>query len=389
MKNLNLIYIALLLISFSSMIISMKGKMKTETNTHSKTHSKTQAKSNSKTQAKTQTRGEQDLRNSAQAFLPYVYTHSSETFFPVSLENMSINWVSDLTDSSSNITFNYNAGKTLDNSAPVYTKIQTTSSGGFLYTYAYLFAYNSCGPKGNVKAKATAVVSLSINENITLCPAGVHNGDIERVQVLVDGSLNFKSITLGYHSNSKTYTSGDIGWENGHPVVYMAKGSHAMYPSSGDQHYMYYWSINKTTSGPCGVKTCKKWGVPYPCGIKYCDYGFTSSGSFFDSTAKNNKFTGTLRIIAASSFTVSTSTLTSNEQKILVYQGRFGATTLNSGFATFEDVVNTTLSPLYAICSSCKTTVKNGLDTAASESEYKGMGPESLATKWWWKNEGI
>jgi len=195
-------------------------------------------------------------------------------------------------------------------------------------------------------------------------------------------SLNVINVKVAYHEWAKTYTKISIGWEGSHPIVYMAKGSHALYSTSGDNHYLSLWGIDKTTTFKC-PKYCKKLGIKYPCGLKNCQYGFTSSGSFYDSTGNANKYTGTYRLIASNFLTIDSSSLSQDEKNLLVFQGRFGAKIQNNGWSTFENSVNTTLSPLYAICSDCKSTVKGGLDSASAE--YASDAPTSLATKAWWK----
>jgi len=196
-------------------------------------------------------------------------------------------------------------------------------------------------------------------------------------------SLNVINVKVAYHEWAKTYTKISIGWEGSHPIVYMAKGSHALYKNFfGENHYLSLWSINKTKTFKC-PKYCKTIGITYPCGLKDCQYGFTSSGSFYDSTGNANKYTGRFRLIASNFLTIDSSSLSQDEKNLLVFQGRFGEKIQNNGWSTFENSVNTTLSPLYAICSDCKSTVKGGLDSASAE--YASDAPTSLATKAWWK----
>jgi len=373
--------VALLLLSFSSSITSIKTKIE------SKSQAKTATQTNTFTQTSTKTKitCESAIRQAAKQFMPYLYVHSGETYFPTSIESLHIKWASDLSDSKATISYNYSAGKKLNNKAPVYTKIQKTKTGGYLFTYAYIYAYNACGPKLNVKAKATFGISLSINKDIKLCPAGVHNGDIEHTQVRVDKELNFISITIAYHAWDKTFKKNEIEWDGTHPLAYMAKGSHALYPHGGNNHYLSLWSIDKTTSGKCPA-ICKKWGIPYPC-LKSCKYGFSSSGSFYDTTGKDSKFTGKMRVIASDAFEIKSSSLSSDEKKLLLYQGRFGEKVENKAWSDFRNTVSDVLSPLYKVCSSCKSEINKLLDEG--ESEYESNAPASLAKKDWWVNSGI
>ena len=299
---------------------------------------------------------------------------------------MGISWPSDLSDSSKTVSYDYTQGKSLDNSAPVYTNIQKKSNGNYLITYAYIYAYNECGPKINIKAEASAVVTLKVSTDISVCPAGVHNGDIEHAQVLLTSGLSFISVTFAYHEWDKTFTSSEIGWDGTHPVAYMGKGSHALYGSSGDNHYLYMWDIDKTASYTC-IKYCKVLGIKIPCGTKSCTYGFTSSGSLYDTTGSTYKFKGVVRVLASNVFTVSSSSLSSDEQKLLEFQGRFGEQVTNSGWSTIENSINTSLAALYIICSSCKSTVQSGL--SVGESHFESEAPKSLATKSWWTNTDV
>jgi len=326
----------------------------------------------------------EEIRLAAQNLSPYIYTHEDETYFPTSVESMKINWTTDLYNTEATISYDYNTGKTLNNNAPIYTNVQHLRTGEYLFSYAYMFAYNPCGPKLNVKAMVNFVVNpMNLNTNINVCPAGVHNGDIEHTQVLVDSSLNFISITIGYHEWESIHTRNDIEWDGTHPIVYMAKGSHAMYSHPGDNQYLTLWKVDKTLKGKCpGI--CKKLGIPYPC-LKSCKYGISSSGILYDTVRKHNKFTGRVRILASNISSFEPFVVSPDEQNLLIYLGKFGEKIDNDGYYKFVKAVNLSLTGLYLVCSSCKSAIKGGLES--DPAEFESNAPASLATKKWWKNE--
>lgn len=193
-------------------------------------------------------------------YQPVVYLHKSESYFPSSIESLQVDWskVKMLTDDTY-FEYTYKGPSTFNNSAPIYTSVyEDINTNTARISYVFFFPFNGCGPKAHVKAK---MVGLGLDEMVNVCPADVHWGDIEHIEVYVKRSNSnsnyntISSIKYAYHQWSKTYTSdgsqdGKISdhvkfEDSTHPVVYLAKGSHASYTSPGSQEYYTIFSESK------------------------------------------------------------------------------------------------------------------------------------------------
>ncbi|MCS1349974.1 Vps62-related protein [Mechercharimyces sp. CAU 1602] len=85
---------------------------------------------------------------------------------------------------------------------------------------------------------------------------GHHVGDWEKVIVrLEDGKMT--RMQYNYHSWNKIYKKDQIQFYEGHPVVYVAKGSHGSWPSAGK--HVYY--------------KVKKWGITWATLSDYTSKG--------------------------------------------------------------------------------------------------------------------
>ncbi|MEO9852732.1 MAG: Vps62-related protein [Reichenbachiella sp.] len=63
-----------------------------------------------------------------------------------------------------------------------------------------------------------------------------HEGDWETVRVMLDSNGEFLRIFASTHGDWNEYTYEDLAWEEGHPVIYSANESHAMYNDGGYNH---------------------------------------------------------------------------------------------------------------------------------------------------------
>ena len=133
-------------------------------------------------------------------YSPYLWINSDETDYPVALEDFNFVWPSDYPKGIA--TFNYEAGRDKYNEkAPLYAKIDTLDPkkgpSGYLFTYGLIFAFNACGPKCEVKADVKVIGSIKTHKekDANLCPGGLHNGDVEHVQIELDDQLKFRSIS--------------------------------------------------------------------------------------------------------------------------------------------------------------------------------------------------
>jgi hypothetical protein len=320
------------------------------------------------------------LLHAARLFSPVTYFESKEEHFPCSVEDMSINWPSDLTVENT-LTYNYNACKDLSSKAPYYVKIKKDGTG-YQLVFVVIYAYNACGPEFSITAGVwTNVGKLpgSLDDSrISVCPAGVHNGDIEHSIVYIDSNLIPYKVYTAYHEWGTTTKTYDIGFDGSHPVIYAARGSHAGYPKGGDQFYKKIWDESSGTNSTC-ASSCSWHGIPYPC-TKSCWIGAKTSGYLVDNLGSNTKWLPPLRVLASDVFTVTN--ITSNEDKLLQFKGRFGEQINNNGWNTVKKTVLSSVSFIKTVCSSCYNNISKALDNL--DNYYNGGAPSALNGRDFW-----
>jgi hypothetical protein len=67
-----------------------------------------------------------------------------------------------------------------------------------------------------------------------------HDGDWEHVTVTVDKDRVLQTIFFAAHEDGHRFDRSALQWSEGHPVVYIAKGTHASYPSVGE------WDVDES-----------------------------------------------------------------------------------------------------------------------------------------------
>jgi len=75
------------------------------------------------------------------------------------------------------------------------------------------------------------------------CPSGTHFGGNQFVIVELNLSGNVRKVGLSYHEKMDWYRPFEMKWEGFHPIVYMAKGSHSLYPKKGVKVYKKLWDF--------------------------------------------------------------------------------------------------------------------------------------------------
>jgi hypothetical protein len=321
------------------------------------------------------------LLHAVRLFSPVTYFESKEEHFPCSVEDLSITWPTDLTNKDNIATYNYNAGSSVSAKAPYYVKIKNDGTG-FKLVFVVVYAYNACGPEFSITAGVwTNVGKLtgSIDDSrISVCPAGVHNGDIEHSIVYLDSNLIPYKVETAYHEWDTTTKTSDLGFDGSHPVIYAARGSHAGYPASGDQFYKKIWDESSGTDSTCGA-TCTWNYIPYPC-TKSCWIGAKTNAYLVDNVGKTTKWDPPIRVIASEAFTVTY--VTSNEDKFMQFKGRFGTKINNNAWNSVKSSVLSAVSVIKPFCSSCYTKASNGLDSL--DDYYNGEAPVGLGGKDFW-----
>jgi len=265
-----------------------------------------------------------------------------------------------------------------------------------------LYAYNDCGPTFSVTVQSIydgAYAGL-VDKDISVCPAGVHNGDLEHVTVAVNNVLTANMVHFGYHSDESDNATTDITWEGTHPIGYSALGSHAIYKSTGQQEYLPLWEETKTVGVVCADicyksvtieypcdwdfwNTCKETtSVPYPC-FPECDVGVFTEGYLYDTTASGGSmWRPPARLISSLVHTIDT-TLTTDESNMLVFKGRFGAQIVNEAWDDVQELVNDLiLTYLEPVWPSAASAIESAMDGASEEME--SLAPTMVATKPWW-----
>lgn len=327
------------------------------------------------------------LFSAAYKFSPYSYFDSDEEHFPTKIENMSITWPSDLGNSSHELVYNYNAGKnSLSNNNPLYVKVKSDDIG-YQIVYAVIYAYNDCGPKFSVTAAYYSNINTTTgidDQRISVCPAGVHNGDVEHSTIYLTKDFVPYKVKIAYHSWEEYFDPEEVEWDGTHYVTYSALGSHAQYSTKGSQFYHDVWSEQSGSNSTCSA-TCKWNGIPYPC-TKSCWVGVKTEGALVDTASNDKKWSPRIRLIDSSvtDCEINVSNLSNDEIKLLDFQGRFGEQIDNDGWDLVKSSILSTISFIKTFCSSCYNGVSDALDDAGSSFESKA--PTSLATKTWWKD---
>jgi hypothetical protein len=77
---------------------------------------------------------------------------------------------------------------------------------------------------------------------------GEHDSDLEHVSVrILKGTGELIGVYYSYHSEGMWRTPGNIEMENGHPIAYVAKSSHGIYPRYGTHCRIYGFASDVTT----------------------------------------------------------------------------------------------------------------------------------------------
>lgn len=129
--------------------------------------------------------------------------------------------------------------------ATLFYTVEDYDESLWLYNFNFFYSWNGC---------SNQAVGLSFNgtldvSNYIMCPAGIHEGDLERVSMLVCKSdLNIKRIAYSQHgwTEVRNCEAGDcpIDKETGHLVTYVGLESHANYPDNSDLHVYFYQGGN-------------------------------------------------------------------------------------------------------------------------------------------------
>jgi len=328
---------------------------------------------------------QQNLMDAVNRYRPTIYIHESEHYFPISIEALGVNWstANGFNDENARVRTNPNAGMNFNGNAPLYVSVKN-SGGNILITYAVLQSFNDCGPQLSLTADViTPVSTTGINDlRISPCPAGKHNSDLEHIQVTLDSNFNLINVIVAYHSWDATYAPNEISFDGTHPIVYMALGSHAHYRSQGEHQYTCLWNERAGVNSKC-VSYC--WDF-IPCGFHDCFNGAQTMGCLMDFTTNNmakafKYATSSLVVLKSDFWTVDQSGWSQDLKNFAKYKGRLGEDIVNNSWNTFQNAVLSLTSPVRAICSSCDSKIRSGLN--AGNDEMQSAAPGSLAGKSW------
>jgi len=177
--------------------------------------------------------------------LPHLYFHADEKYFPTAIEDFNIDWSTvTLDDKDAEVDLNgYKGNTSLIQSVPVYTSILQNDDGTTRISYLFLYAWNEKGPRGHIKAK---VVGLGVDKSWTWGDygLGLHYSDVEHIEVYLKSSGEVDYVIYSMHSfTAKVTISGN------NPKVYVAKGSHGSYSSTGLHTYLTVWDEDKKVLG--------------------------------------------------------------------------------------------------------------------------------------------
>ncbi|MDO8715650.1 MAG: Vps62-related protein [Dehalococcoidales bacterium] len=202
-----------------------------------------------------------DVDHWLSTYSPVLYLHQSENFSPKSIESMLRQ--SDLMMGTVNKTaaplttaklMKYNAAKYLlnmRNAGPlkcpdtllfslynntVYARLTTAPPNYYVMQYWFFYPYDNW--------------HQVIKQSVGVIQGEGHEGDWEMITVVVD-NISGQIVRAGYaqHFSGYTYLPGELQIQNGtHPVVYVARGSHANYATTGRQDTLSLFGIEVPTS---------------------------------------------------------------------------------------------------------------------------------------------
>jgi hypothetical protein len=198
---------------------------------------------------------ESQARDLATKFRPIFRFSEDEQYWPSSIEDFKIDWTQATgTGNDSFVTYDFKGPAEFNEHAPVYSSVVPNDDGTLRVNYVHLYGYNGCGPV--LRARVNTNWGFQLEQDLQVCPMGLHNGDIERVTLTISADLkSVVSLTYAYHDSVKTLTPNDVKFKGKRPVVFIAPGSHASYPNTGDQEYLPAWQYKGQTFETSGVFT--------------------------------------------------------------------------------------------------------------------------------------
>jgi hypothetical protein len=344
------------------------------------------------------------LEAAIQKYSPYYWLHSAEQYWPMNVDNMAITWPSDL--SSGFATYDFYTGPFNKGRTPIYARILKNSDGGYNFVYVNIHDFNGCGPEFDFLAKLYLPVGSSgVDKSISVCPAGVHAGDFEHIIIKMNAQLAPVKLIYAHHDSQWEYEPSEVTWDGTHPVSYLAKGSHANYKGPGQQIYTKAWDESYGGNSQCADICEKQITVPYPCGMetcssfpyvctKWCDTtetvkypcttscfnGFKTHGWLYDTTNQGSYWQPAVRLLSSNAHTIST-VLSDNEQKIIIFKGRFGKD-INDATDYITPFTNSITSVIGSLYPPAGDKVREGINKILGE--FDGMPITGLADKSWW-----
>jgi len=327
-----------------------------------------------KSHLKTSGLSEVEAISLAEKFKPVVYFHKDETSFPTNVNEYNIDW-SKATFGNTDATVDTNKFKgstSLKQDAPYYVSILENSDGTCRISYVIHYGFNPAGPTIHFKAKLVGV-GIDIEVTPGNYGLGVHYGDNEHIEVTLNkGYGSIKQIVYAYHSYEMTVSGSGFETENGtHPVVYVAKGSHASYPTKGDQNYNTVWDKSKKTLGV----------TVYDTYLKFYDHppSSKSSGKRWYST--------NLRVLKLNGNKMESVGMSTNEYNIgFKYSGRLGLQYDNRNVDALKSALgyNTFYKAMKKVSKSTANDMDDALNEKLDEFEIESLASMSLNAKGYW-----
>ena len=132
--------------------------------------------------------------------------------------------------------------------AKIYYTVTDYGDSLWLYNYNFFYSWNGC---------SNQAVALTFNgsvdtQNYIMCPEGVHEGDLERVSMLVCKSdLKIKRIAYSQHAWTEVRDCQVEGQcpmdpDTGRPVTHVALEGHGNYPENDGFHVYFYLGGGRT-----------------------------------------------------------------------------------------------------------------------------------------------
>ncbi len=304
---------------------------------------------------------ENEFNTLVEKLKPVFVFHSEEKYFPLSIEQLNIDWSkADMSNSSSRVSYEAKPNK-LNKTAPIYVSVlQNTTDNTLRITYAMLYSFNDCGPyfKGHLETN----FGFSMDPEFSICPMGKHYGDIERITLYLKKTkekYEISNFEYAGHGDTLNLLPNQIEYIDGHPVIYVARGSHASYPKQDKYVLEEVWNHSAST---------------------FSIYGRVEESTIGNSLIWSNPTVRILKLNGEKANNISKE----EEYLSFIYKGRLGDPITNEPFDYFENEISTYINSLEKISPDASKKVLKAIEYIHKEVTKNAIFALARTTRGWW-----